>query len=118
MPLVKAVGWCDSHRLADLDCQFRSATSEGTLQPEPFAIGPLAGGQVTDKSILVLLTFRYMGTKNASIKVLAADVTRDGLIVHFSDETSVLYHAHFLHDVRNDDGNVALSDANESDEAE
>ena len=59
-----------------------------------------------------------METEDASIRVLAADVTRDGLIVHFSNETSVLYHAHFLHDVRNNDGNIALSDDNESDEAE
>ena len=49
------------------------------------------------------------------IRVAAADPNKGDLIIHFSDGTSVLYHAHFLYDVRADDGNVALSDTPETD---
>ncbi len=51
-----------------------------------------------------------MPNPNAPVLVVAADPNKGDLIVHFSDGTSVLYHAHFLHDVRDDDGNVALPD--------
>lgn len=54
-----------------------------------------------------------MSDFNNSVRVVAADPTSGNLIVHFSDGTSVLYHAHFLHEVRHDDGNIALPNGDE-----
>ena len=54
-----------------------------------------------------------MALHKTKIRIVAADPTKGDLIVHFSDGTSVLYHAHFLDEVRNDDGNVALPDTAE-----
>lgn len=48
------------------------------------------------------------------IRVVGADPTKGDLIVHFSDGTSVLYHAHFLNAVRADDGNIAIPDTPET----
>lgn len=50
-----------------------------------------------------------MSNPNAPIQVVAADPDKGDLIVHFSNGTSILYHAHFLHEVRDDDGNIALA---------
>ena len=56
-----------------------------------------------------------MPNHQTPIRVAAADPNRGDLIVHFFDGTSVLYRAHFLYDVRADDGNVALPDTPETD---
>ncbi len=50
-----------------------------------------------------------MPKKAETIRVLQADVSQGNLLVHFSDETSVLFQAHFLSDVREHDGNITLS---------
>ena len=50
-------------------------------------------------------------TKNKEgLHVLDADTVPEGLLVHFSNGISVLYHAQFLFDVRDDDGNIAIPD--------
>lgn len=50
-----------------------------------------------------------MKPNDRQIEVLGADRIRGGLLVHFSDGLSVLFHAKVLYDVRNDDGNVPIS---------
>lgn len=42
------------------------------------------------------------------ISITAAEIYKGDVIIHFSNSTSIFYHAHFLDKVRNDDGNVAL----------
>lgn len=59
-----------------------------------------------------------MPTSNASVKVVAADPMKGDLLVHFSNGTSVLYHSNFLYDVRDDDGNVALSNEAEEEDSD
>lgn len=47
-------------------------------------------------------------TSNEPITIVSVDKVSEGILVHFSDDSSVLYHAPFLYDVRHDDGNVAV----------
>lgn len=42
------------------------------------------------------------------IAVIAADVTRDGLVVHFSDETTSLFSPSFLYEARKRQENTPL----------
>ena len=50
--------------------------------------------------------------------MVEADKMHGDLLIHFSSEKSVLYHAQFLWDVWEHDGNVAIpDDAAEKDEA-
>ncbi len=52
------------------------------------------------------------------LMIVEADRMHGDLLVHFSSGNSVLYHAQFLWDVREHDGNVAIpADAAEKDEA-
>ncbi len=41
-----------------------------------------------------------------------------GIVVHFTNGESVLYHGNFLYDVRNDDSNRPLSNGPEDDVAD
>lgn len=50
-----------------------------------------------------------MPDEGGRIQVLAADVSQGDLLVHFSDESSVLFRAQFLSDVREQDSNVEIS---------
>jgi hypothetical protein len=53
------------------------------------------------------------GSKISSSKIKIQEASRlaDGdLLITFSDETTVLFHAKFLYDVRNHDGNVQIVD--------
>ena len=43
-----------------------------------------------------------------SLSIIDVDQTAEGVIVTFSNGAVTLFHAHFLHQVRNDDGNVPL----------
>jgi hypothetical protein len=56
-----------------------------------------------------------MAAEHKHIKILAADPSGEGLIIHFSDGTTTLFQAHFLYEVRDQDGNVALTDMSEDD---
>ena len=49
-----------------------------------------------------------MEKNDGKIRVVGADVSQGNVAIHFSDNTSVLFHAQFLSDVREDDGNIAL----------
>lgn len=42
------------------------------------------------------------------LKIKDADRLDNGLLVHFSDGLSVMYHTQFLYDVRNQDDNATL----------
>lgn len=59
-----------------------------------------------------------MNLPAGKITIFATDQVTEGLLVHFSDGISVLYHAQFLYDVQNQDGNKAILDEPEEDEAE
>ena len=52
------------------------------------------------------------------IKIVGADMVKGGVLIHFRDGLSVLYHATFLYDVRNDDGNVEVSSMQDEDSVE
>ena len=48
------------------------------------------------------------------IRVIDADTISGNLLIHFSNGTSVLFQAHFLWQVRQSDGNVAISNEDEA----
>jgi len=52
--------------------------------------------------------FEAKAKEPACITVVAADVIRNGLIVHFSDETSSLFSPCFLYDARTRPENTPL----------
>jgi len=54
--------------------------------------------------------------KPEDISIQLIDRTDNGMIVHFSNGESVLYHATFLYDVRHHDGNRPLPAGTEEDE--
>ena len=54
-----------------------------------------------------------MAAEHKDIEILAADPSGKGIIIHFSDGTTTLFQAHFLYEVRDQDGNVALTDMGE-----
>jgi hypothetical protein len=54
-----------------------------------------------------------VGNCVSEAKVVAADVMRGDLLVHFSDGESVLFQAEFLKQVRHEHGNRLLSDDND-----
>jgi hypothetical protein len=54
-----------------------------------------------------------MATEHRHIRILAAEPSGRGLIIHFSDGTTTLFEAHFLYEVREQNGNVALTDMSE-----
>ena len=43
------------------------------------------------------------------LKIVEAEKISGNVLVHFSNNVSILYHAQFLWDVREHDGNVAVS---------
>lgn len=49
-----------------------------------------------------------LALRDEQIRVLGADLVGGGLLIHFSDGLSVLYHSQFLYSVRDDDGNVLI----------
>ena len=53
------------------------------------------------------------------VSIIGSDRIEGGILLHFSEGTSVLYHAQFLYDVRDHDHNVPIVvDAEESSEQE
>ena len=54
-----------------------------------------------------------MAAEHKDIEILAADSSGKGIIIHFSDGTTTLFQTHFLYEVRDQDGNVALTDMGE-----
>jgi hypothetical protein len=50
------------------------------------------------------------------VKIVAADIIRSGLLVHFSDETSTLFQDHFLFEARESNGNRPISNEEEAQE--
>ena len=56
-----------------------------------------------------------MATEHKHISILSAESASKGLIIHFSDGTTTLFQTHFLYEVRDHDGNVALTDMSEED---
>lgn len=49
-----------------------------------------------------------MFSKEKAIDVVGADRLSNGLLIHFSNNTSTLFHSQFLYDVRNQDHNVPI----------
>ena len=49
-----------------------------------------------------------MFSKEEAIDIVGADRLSDGLLIHFSNNTSTLFHSQFLYDVRNQDHNVQI----------
>ena len=56
-----------------------------------------------------------MATEHKHIAIRAAEPIDKGIIIHFSDGTITLFQTHFLYEVRDHDGNVALTDLTEDD---
>ena len=56
-----------------------------------------------------------MAAEHNSIKILSADPAGGGIIIHFSDGTITLFQTHFLYQVREDDGNIALTEMSHED---
>ena len=56
-----------------------------------------------------------MAIEHAHISILSAEPAGNGLVIHFSDGTTTLFQTHFLYEVRDQDGNVALTDMSEED---
>ena len=54
-----------------------------------------------------------MAAAHKDIQILAADPSGKNIIIHFSDGTTTLFQTHFLYEVRDQDGNVALTDMSE-----
>jgi hypothetical protein len=54
-----------------------------------------------------------MAEKQEQIGIIAADLVAGGLLIHFTNETSTLFHSQFLFDVRNEDHNVAIVEEGE-----
>ena len=52
------------------------------------------------------------------IKIVGTDLVKGGVLIYFADGLSVLYHATFLYDVRNDHGNVDVSSMQDEDSVE
>ena len=51
-----------------------------------------------------------MSEEHRSVTVISADISKDGLIVYFSDGISTLFQNHFLYEVRESNGNIPLTD--------
>ena len=51
-----------------------------------------------------------MASQYKDITLVSAEPVGKGIIIHFSDGTITLFQTHFLHAVRDEDGNVALTD--------
>ena len=56
-----------------------------------------------------------MANQHKQINIVSAEPVHNGIVIHFSDETTILFHTHFLYEVRNQDGNVPLTDMTEED---
>ncbi|ADW71302.1 hypothetical protein [Granulicella tundricola] len=56
-----------------------------------------------------------MAAEHKHIAILSAETAGHGIIIHFSDGTTTLFQTHFLYEVREEDGNVALTDLSEDD---
>jgi hypothetical protein len=56
-----------------------------------------------------------LAIEHKDIAILAAEPVGQSLIIHFSDGTTTLFQTHFLYEVRDCDGNVALTDMSEDD---
>ena len=56
-----------------------------------------------------------MAHKLDPLKIVETDTMRGNVLVHFSNGISVHYLAQFLWDVREQDGNVAISDSETND---
>ena len=54
-----------------------------------------------------------MAAEHKDMSILSAETTGGGIIIHFSDGTTTLFQTHFLYEVRDEDGNVALTDLSE-----
>jgi hypothetical protein len=50
-----------------------------------------------------------------TVGIIGADRVGGGLLVHFSNQTSTLFHADFLYSVRDHDGNVPIVAEGEED---
>jgi hypothetical protein len=46
--------------------------------------------------------------KKEPIRITEVNRFGNDILVYFSDETTVIYHAHFVYDVRNHDHNVPI----------
>ena len=51
-----------------------------------------------------------MAPQHKDITIVSAEPAGKGIIIHFSDGTTTLFQSHFLYEVRDQDGNVALTD--------
>ena len=51
-----------------------------------------------------------MASQYKDITLVSAEPAGKGIIIHFSDGTITLFQTHFLYEVRDEDGNVALTD--------
>jgi hypothetical protein len=56
-----------------------------------------------------------MSADHKHLTILSAEQSGKGLIIHFSDGTITFFQTHFLYEVRDHDGNIALTDMNEDD---
>ncbi|ADW70222.1 hypothetical protein [Granulicella tundricola] len=54
-----------------------------------------------------------MAVEHKHIAIRSAELSGNGLIIHFSDGTTTLFQTHFLYEVREQNGNVALTDLSE-----
>jgi len=54
-----------------------------------------------------------MANKKEQMGILAADLVAGGLLIHFTNDTSTLFHSQFLFDVRNEDHNVPIVEEGE-----
>ena len=54
-----------------------------------------------------------MASQHQDITLVSAEPAGEGIIIHFSDGTITLFQTHFLYEVRDQDGNVALTDLSE-----
>lgn len=59
-----------------------------------------------------------MNLPSGKITIVTTDQMSEGLLIHFSDGVSVLYHPQFLYDVQNQDGNRPILDEPDKEEAE
>jgi hypothetical protein len=56
-----------------------------------------------------------LAPQQKDITLISAEPSGEGIIIYFSDGTITLFQTHFLYEVRDQDGNVALTDLSEED---
>jgi hypothetical protein len=56
-----------------------------------------------------------MSIEHKHIEIVSAETAGHGIIIHFSNGTITLFQTHFLYEVRDQDGNIELTDLSEDD---